>query len=85
MKTGDLVEVEFSVDGEAIEWNIHHHPGGQEQATYHLMGSDASAMYEFTAPTDDFYFAMWENPGPGVVTIDVKLKLASTTELVAWF
>jgi len=84
MKSGDEVEVEFSIDGEPIEWNVHGHESNGDPI-YYETGTDTAAMYTFTAPADGFFFTMWENTGVGVVRISVKLKLAASTKFVAWF
>lgn len=84
MVAGARVVIDMQVTPHAIEWDMHSHDADGLPITY-MGGRQATAQYEFVAPHDDVFFAMWSNTlAPTEATLTIKLMLHDGAQLVRW-
>lgn len=79
MGEGAAVTVEFTSAGAAVGWNVHSHEG--DRAVVHAEGSSAADTVRFVAEQGGTFSYLWQNKGPGPLTLAVKLRAEGSVEL----
>lgn len=85
MPAGSKVTIELSVTPAAVEWDIHSHGADGGPITY-MGGRQAETTYDFVAPKDATYWALWSNTlSTSDVTITVKIKMSGGAVFSRWY
>lgn len=79
MTKGAAVTVEFTSSGAPVAWNVHSHEG--DRALIHAEGSSAADNVRFVAEKDGAFSYLWQNKGPGPMTLNVKMRAEGSVKL----
>lgn len=82
MSAGDRVTIDLAASPIPAPWNVHSHSGDVE--VYHQTGRHDAHQLDFTAPSDDDYFATMLNDRPGEIMVVIRLQLHGGTTFVSW-